>query len=169
MPSSDRNVDALLNLYAQLYTHYKADGNDEENMYEELADFANLIATKPFDYATQAKASHLEHEMIYYHKKTIDEMEEGVNYRIYPCECLKEYINARVAAIEMIFDDLDEDNEEDKEKMDTLSTEYEKWLSYQKYQKYMYFGRDTCILTSLPKNEKFLFFYLFFSPTVKLK
>lgn len=124
-----KSLSELLSLYAKAYIHYGDYFYQNNDVYElcdrskMMAEFANMIATDPFSDVTQKKALFYEEYMNDYHSEVIKNIsDKKYDKKIYPCECLKEYIKNRVKELE---NKLYEDKEEDKEE---LYEEYNRWL-----------------------------------------
>ena len=121
-----KSLSELLSLYTKAYVHNIDDkGYDIYELYERtkmMAEFANMIATDPFSDVTQEKALFHEEHMNTYHSNVIKHIsDKDYDKRIYPCECLKEYIKNRVKEIE---------NKLNEKEEDELYEEYDRWIMY---------------------------------------
>ncbi len=128
------NRDELLDVYTKAYRHY-IEKDNECDMYQmneclkKLALFGNLIAIDSSSECVQKMAMEYLRHMEEFHSTTINEMEEHVNYKFYPCLCLEGYINKRIAEMEEQIDDNDDENTEKNEK---LWADYNNWIQYKR-------------------------------------
>lgn len=127
------NLKELLNIYKMAFEHNSnpdVEIYQENEIYKNLAEFAHLISCNDVNNEKlQNIASNYLHDITWYHDKTIKEMEEGTEYKRYPCRCLIQHIENKIKEINMKLDEMNEDDVDTPE-WDKIVEMLEEWEHY---------------------------------------